>query len=51
MTVPADTRPTSQVHAVVFVVDGSDPGRLGEAKVELARVAESPAVVGKPVLV
>ena len=41
----------AQVHAVVFVVDGTDAERLGEAREELRKVAEAPAVVGKPVLV
>lgn len=42
--------PGLQVHGIIFVLDASDEARFAEAKHELAVVADSPAALGKPIL-
>ncbi|KAA0157550.1 hypothetical protein FNF27_00568 [Cafeteria roenbergensis] len=40
-----------KVHGIIFVLDASDEARFAEAKHELAVVADSPAALGKPILI
>ncbi|KAE8583802.1 hypothetical protein XENTR_v10020698 [Xenopus tropicalis] len=41
----------TQAHALVFVVDASDPGRMKEVACVLASVLRHPCVAGKPLLI
>ncbi|OCT67285.1 ADP-ribosylation factor-like protein 13B [Xenopus laevis] len=41
----------SQAHALVFVVDAGDPGRMKEVACVLANVLRHPCVAGKPLLI